>query len=112
MTDEQINEAIATECGWKVDKRGLGWLSPSGCYIDKPDYCTDLNAMHEAERSLHEPLREMYVRKLLGEVADSPTYLWDILTAHPRSRAEAFLRTLGKWEDAVVTGSFTTEEAK
>lgn len=27
-----------------------------------------------------------------------------------RQRAEAFLRTLGKWEEAVVKESFTTQE--
>jgi hypothetical protein len=105
MTDNQINAAIAEACGWtKINVEHRSGISPTnGLRMGAeffPKYTKDFNAMHEAERSLHEPLREMYVRKLLGEVADSPTYLWDILTAHPRSRAEAFLRTLGKWEEA------------
>ena len=104
MTDEQINAAIAEVCGWTgVNSDHRSGKAPEADYIGHeflPDYCTDLNVMHEAERSLHEPLRDMYVSKLLGEVADSPTYLWDIMTAHSRSRAEAFLRTLGKWEEA------------
>jgi len=104
MTDEQINAAIAEVCGWtNVHPANRSGKAPGTDYTSNyehiPDWCNDLNAMHEAERSLHEPIREMYVRKLLGEVADSPTYLWDLLTAHPRSRAEAFLRTLGKWEE-------------
>jgi hypothetical protein len=98
MTDEQINAAIDQIMDYP-------WVS-HGCDVCRNNelcrnnYSTDLNAMHEAERSLHEPLREMYVHELLAKVADSPTYLWDVLTAHPRSRAEAFLRTLGKWEEA------------
>lgn len=104
MTDEQINAAIAEACGWtNVNSDHRSGKAPEADYVGGefiPDYCTDLNAMHEAERSLHEPLREMYVSKLLWEAADSPTYLWDIITAHSRSRAEAFLRTLGKWEEA------------
>jgi hypothetical protein len=105
MTNEKINAAIAETCGWtKINVEHRSGISPTnGLMMGAeffPNYCTDLNAMHEAERSLHEPLREMYVCKLLGKVADSPTYLWDILTAHPRSRAEAFLKTLGKWEES------------
>jgi hypothetical protein len=109
--EEEINKRIAELCGWTAcrlvvkvvlstlrDPVAYG-IPPNGTYeIACLNYCTDLNAMHEAERSLHEPLREMYVRELLAKVADSPTSLWDVLTAHPRSRAEAFLRTLGKWE--------------
>jgi len=97
MTDEQINAAIHAVLG---NPAGCPRCSEPECaYNSGLNYCTDLNAMHEAERSLHEPLREMYVSKLLGKVADSPTYLWDSITAHSRSRAEAFLKTLGKWEE-------------
>ena len=101
MTDEQINAAIAKACGWRKEDGAYMWTA-NGINYTCPklwDWCNDLNAMHEAERSLHELLREMYVRKLLAEVAYFPTYLWDVLTAPPRSRAKAFLRMLGKWEE-------------
>lgn len=77
MTDTEINTAIAEACGW----------------TDTPDAVNDLNAMHEAEKVMSE-----------GE-------LWSMAYALPhvsplnfrataRQRAEAFLRTLGKWKEA------------
>ena len=55
MTDEQINIAIAEVCGWKYEKNethapdGAFWWSKKPEF---PDYCNDLNAMHEAEMVL------------------------------------------------------------
>jgi hypothetical protein len=80
MTDEQINAAIAkaTDCA------GHG------------NYTHDLNAMHEAEKVLDsdELFRGYYLA--LYDITKStrcPVH------ATARQRAEAFLRTLGKWED-------------
>ena len=96
MNDEQINQRIAEACGWTVDKRGLGWLSPKGYYTEPPDCSTDLNAMHEAEKVLRDA-------DLLFEygmhISNSHHYEY-LLRATARQRAEAFLRTLGKWEEA------------
>jgi hypothetical protein len=96
MTDEQINAAIAEACGWTVDKRGFGWLGPDGCYTEQPDYCSDLNAMHKAEKVIRD-------KELLFEygmhISNSHYYEY-LLRATARERAEAFLRTLGKWEEA------------
>jgi hypothetical protein len=93
MTNEQINAAIATECGWKVDKRGLGWLSPKGCYTEPPDYCTDLNAVHDAEQTLSPKEFVTYIEEVME-------LYYEPMRANARQRAEAFLRTLGKWEEA------------
>jgi hypothetical protein len=101
MTDEQINAAIADACGWKPDKRGLGWLSPHGYYAPEPDYCNDLNAMHEAEATLTEDQLWRMAREI--ERNDEQWYF----RATARQRAETFLRTLGKWEEAVVKESLT-----
>jgi hypothetical protein len=84
MTDEQINAAIAkaTDCA------GHG------------NYTHDLNSMHEVEKTL----------KGYDQIH---TYVWHLenrddwhtdlklMVAHAtaRQRAEAFLRTLGKWEE-------------
>jgi hypothetical protein len=96
VTNDQINAAIAEACGWTPDNRGLGWLSPHGYYAPEPDYCNCLNAMHEAEEVLgSEALFEAYYLKLY-DVTHST--LWPI-RATARERAEAFLRTLGKWEE-------------
>ncbi len=62
-----------------------------------PDYLTDLNAMHEAERGLpHEGIKRIYVDHLVclmkpGEFT---------VMAPAAQRAEAFLRTLGLWKEA------------
>ena len=110
MTDEQINRAIAEACGWKPDKRGIGWLSPHGYYAPEPNYCADLNAMHEAEKVLGKKLSE-YGNHLCALTQanenDRPEcYIWHVTA---RQRAEAFLRTLGKWEEATDKNSLTVE---
>lgn len=87
MTDEQINAAIAEVCGWAHAN-----IEPHAY----PNYCTDLNAMHEAEKVLQNQftpmIEEAYWRNLQW-VKPHPIY------ATARQRAEAFLRTLGKWEE-------------
>lgn len=116
MTDEQINRAIAEACGWtKIYTedfsqvgvpcfRAMG-IPPNFIHIDNalalPNYCNDLNAMHKAEKVLGnrlgaygELLCEMTV---VSERDFAECYIWH---ATARQRAEAFLRTLGKWEDA------------
>jgi hypothetical protein len=78
MTDEQINVAIAnaTNCA------GHG------------NYTQDLNAMHEAEKTLTQDQSEIFYPRWLGGFMSrtGPIY------ATARQRAQAFLRTIGKWE--------------
>lgn len=87
MTDEQINAAIDRIKGYDNYE----------CRCDSchPDWCNDLNAMHEAEKVLRE-------KELLFEygmhISNSHHYEY-LLRATARERAEAFLRTLGKWEE-------------
>jgi hypothetical protein len=93
MTDEQINERI-------TEVTGL-WDHPYSSDTRRMmDFCNDLNAMHEAERTLTGLNRHAFCDMLLDTVADSPDHLWEVLTATARQRAEAFLRTLGKREEA------------
>lgn len=96
MTDEQINEAIAEACGLKKPCRKVK-LNDKGFFITQhaklPNYCHDLNAMHEAEATLSiEQLYRMeaHLKQMAGAVC---------FRATARQRAEAFLRTLGKWDD-------------
>jgi len=116
MTDEQINAAIAEACGWvKVDAKVIRernfaqWLLRDGQWwrhdenreiaqIDGlPNYCNDLNAMHEAEEVLLSGsgpgIWECFRNKLRCKYGE------DDIHATARQRAEAFLRTLGKWEE-------------
>jgi hypothetical protein len=102
MTNEQINAAIAEACGWTA-------IWGEGC---DPDYCGDLNEMHEAEKVLRNQfttIEEAYWRNLQW-VKPHPIY------ATARQRAEAFLRALGKWEKAtdkesLTVGGATTEQS-
>ena len=98
MTDDQINQAIAEACGiCHVAKAVPMYKTSEGWVVDCPNYCTDLNAMHEAE-------------KVLKGYNQIHTYVWHLnnrkdwetdfklMEVHisARDRAEAFLRTLGK----------------
>lgn len=95
MTDEQINRAIAEACGWnnkpvvRTNGKGSVWVT------EWPDYCTDLNAMHEAEKVLTDDQREVFYPRNLG-AWQRP---FNVIYAAARQRAEAFLRTVGKWEE-------------
>ena len=97
MNPEQQRVAIAEACGWKPDKRGLGWLSPHGYYASEPNYLNDLNDMHNAEKVLVRLQWVSYLRRLQTLCDESVT--WPI-HATAAQRAEAFLRTIGKWEEA------------
>ena len=96
MTDQQINwaitEAIGADPHWKCAK----------------DYCNDLNAMHDAEKFLRDA-------NLLFEygmhITNSHHYEY-LLRATARERAEAFLRTLGKWEATTEKSSAVQKEVQ
>jgi hypothetical protein len=121
MSDEQINIAIAEACGWKeiqsshapveFGRRPHGWKRTEHgnrtLETQIPDYCNDLNAMHEAGETLD---NDFYFAVNLyhliipqGDQYDDHTITWSIanklIRATARQRAEAFLKTLGKWED-------------
>ena len=89
MTNEQINNAIAEACGWPHPRENchtLRWVIPN--------YCNDLNAMHEAEKVLTSEQIDKYVTILCLEIQPEPK----LHHATARQRAEAFLKTIGKWE--------------
>ena len=106
MTPEQQRIAIAEACGWTAEQDSNGywkavkqkdaavelWLSEKNVWsVGIPDYLNDLNAMHEAEKVLdYNQLRDM---------EDSVSFQFGVYTFHATAsqRAEAFLRTIGKW---------------
>ena len=114
MKPEQQRIAIAEACGWK------GWYctkckkqvppgqvaydehhsdpddSCGGLCESSPDYLNDLNAMHDAEKVLNEK-QEDIMNSTLWDIMDGRKYLWH---ATASQRAEAFLRTIGKWKEA------------
>jgi hypothetical protein len=97
MTDKQINAAIAQECGDYICE-----CCKDICKDCYKNYCTDLNAMHEAENHLGQSTNMVEYTNALYDMAclvQSLTYRWNPYGLPARYRAEAFLRTLGKWEE-------------
>jgi hypothetical protein len=120
--------AIAEYCGWKeIGKsgvyqntiKGINGCVPGGEVHRKriqmnlpgansflvPNYLNDLNAMHEAEETLqsHHLCYEYYNKlynilgNTVGNRSDKPHHwTWH---AAASQRAEAFLKTIGKWEE-------------
>ena len=116
MTDEQINKAIAEACGWTECNGYIG--KPPTLKMDHnrslPNYAGCLNAMHEAEKFLFSSKSGYYERSWYSNLVFVVTGLdpsndgWgDVDTrehsyvAHATAaqRAEAFLRTIDKWEE-------------
>ena len=59
-------------------------------------YTNDLNAMHEAEEHLSTEEVKTYMGHLLDIMGIS---VWCITHVSAEQRAEAFLKTIGKWEE-------------
>jgi hypothetical protein len=100
MTHQEINQAIAEATGWTdvqvgtLSKELIGKSPTDGDYWPIASYCTDLNAMWEAESTLNED----QLWRMAREIEKSWEDQW-YFRATARQRAEAFLRTLGKWEE-------------
>ena len=133
MTAEAQIIAIAEACGWHTivspdDPLFMRLINPEGftsaswsrkekltiaSYLFKvPAYLEDLNAMHEAEKALHELPDGTFQRYLrtLEEVVTRDIKGWSrasemVIVATARQRAEAFLRTLTLWKEEA--GQFT-----
>jgi hypothetical protein len=118
MNTEQQRIAIAETCGF-INVRMWGesciasiGVSHKGEYwgsLGVPDYLNDLNAMHEAEKLLTEEQLYIYGNQLdritLPKTKMEMCYVHgpeagmypDLFRATAAQRAEAFLRTIGKW---------------
>lgn len=129
MKPEEQRIAIAEACGWKHHKgeeptyggtfKQAGWMSPANRFNRSdwtsktanglPDYLNDLNAMHEAEKLFDDKsidTKSLYWDYLALIAMPEPfpgddTFLRDyvMIRATAAQRAEAFLRTIGKWKD-------------
>jgi len=97
MTEEQINIAIAEACGVAhEDKWGSIYKTPHGYVRDVPDYCNDLNAIHEAEKIFDNALYCRYIDELCTQAIKGKNCMY---LATAAQRAKAFLRTIGKWKE-------------
>lgn len=132
MTDDQINVAIAEACGTlrghycghcreerditnknSAHQHGneMFWFCnycDGPLHQDMPNYSHDLNAMHEAEKTLSDRQRKNFVNDLWIRVNPDLATQWDeasslaffdYINATAHQRAEAFLRTIGKWKE-------------
>lgn len=98
MTDDQINVAIAEACGWRKEDCVYMWTA-NGIDCTCPelwDWCNDLNAMHQAEKTLTDANMFVMAHHIERLVSAHGQHYFH---ATARQRAEAFLRTLGKWEE-------------
>lgn len=119
MKAEEQRIAIAEACGFTIKTDDLGYkfgaYRPDGTVISRtdgdrrwlelksyPDYLNDLNAMHEAEKTLKGMQCQNYQLWLIG-CARGEHFIHnktpDCYEFHATAaqRAEAFLRTIGKW---------------
>lgn len=104
MTEEQQRIAIAEACGYTHVRifRCIEGPPDGGCGHHPtephfvPDYLNDLNAMHEAEKVLDDQ-QDHIMNDTLWDMGKGRKYLWHATAAQ---RAEAFLRTIGKWEES------------
>ena len=115
MTPEQQRIAIAEARGWTNASWsihfGLRAVVPEsqGFHLEQiPDYLYDLNACHEMEKNIPEGQFRKYASELMdvcgnhpvGCIPDYPEdllRLFHLVHATATQRAEAFLRTIGKW---------------
>jgi len=104
MTPEAQRIAIAEACGWRCTasfKEAFAcWVKPDGMDHQTewlPDYLNDLNAMHEAEKVLDTVTQRGDYWDYLFSLTDGE---FEMCHATAAQRAEAFLRTIGKWEGA------------
>lgn len=124
MKPELQRIAIAEACGWRIESDGTSTFVyrpnekvGNGYRINNirdqkiirllPDYLNDLNAMHDAKKALWKmdwsnryAFNDHLANILKGRAVNRNE--WDVetlLDATADQEAEAFLRTLNKWDD-------------
>lgn len=119
MSPEKQRIVIAQEYGWILHKNHIGLQLPLilqcwtngkveifGNYL--PDYLNDLNAMNEAEALFDAPSKTHfgnnsayyhYLSIVTKRDGNELLNRYRMIRATAAQRAEAFLRTIGKWED-------------
>jgi hypothetical protein len=111
MKPEAQRIAIAIACGWKLieemdpfdNSAPWCWFGPDDLIArtsEIPDYLDDLDSMAEAEKLLTDEQLQTFA-DWLGYDEDEFPYknVKRLLRATAAQRAEALLRTLGKWTD-------------
>ena len=102
MELEEINRKINLACGWKpYIKAGVEWwISPKPDYhryMGTLNYYENLNAMHHAEKTLTEKQWDKFELELGWLTGDRG---FCKINATAPQRAEAFLKTIGQWQES------------
>jgi hypothetical protein len=117
MKPEKQRIAIAEACGWTVINDSLCHITPDrngepqiAAIARLPDYLADLNAMHEAEKHLDVNQQIDYASLITRHFLDEIYHVipndlsfhicFPAMNVGADVRAEAFLRTVGKWEES------------
>lgn len=120
MRNDEINRAVAEALGWTAIELSDVWeltdppepprvlcgLRPDGKLRAVPDYAEDLNAIVVAEKAAFASSTQWvdFAFNLLNVLQAAEMSVSDgmtcVLQATAHQRAEAFLRTMGKWRDA------------
>lgn len=110
LTEQEQRIAIAEACGWRRSTKIGNWYAPNSNTIytepnSPPDYLNDLNAMHEAEKTLQDANKyqqelckiTVKIDRLFPLNRKYPLQGF-VLNATAKERAETFLKTIGKWK--------------
>ena len=119
MSPEAQRIAIAESVGWTEisdwSANGINGKHPTEPWVKViPDYLNDLNAMHEVEKTLTDEQRKVFVKNLniyhpsadihypdtnaRHYFSELRTEVFSLVHTTAAQRAEAYLRTIGKWE--------------
>ena len=107
MTNKEINERIAKLCGWiPTTDGGICWDSDGNAIITYPNYAESLDACRDFEELIKNST-EYDIRDYIINLEDASKARgsgWDwrsfqLTTATPRQRCEAFLRLKGQWDE-------------
>lgn len=94
MTDQEINKAIAEAVGWKPTfDAGICWNNEGNAIVSPPNYCNNLNEMHEVEKKLSINERRSYATRLNTLYGEQGQVF---VTA--KQKAVVFLETLNLWK--------------
>lgn len=118
MKPEAQRIVIAEACGWTNIRKCTCPImcgdNPNGPSGHLPNYCSDLNEMHEAEKVLvaDRKLSRSYFDALTVVVARSELDNLGTVRATAAQRAEAFLLAIGKWdsENTALSGAERNDE--
>ena len=106
MKTEQQRIAIAKACGWSLDyikHHAMYYVPYKDIHIGDP--INDLNAIHEAWKTLTPREKQRFEYEIYSVVIGEADYNRDVDEAHitnstSAQRAEAFLKTIGKWVES------------